>query len=380
MTVVRDLLIRIGFKANKKTQNATNKVIKNTTKSLKTTATQAQATIEKTAKAEKSWFTLTRKMALGWVGALVAVKKVFSYFNNVAMKALDTDILARSLGVAREEFLALNSAARDFGFKDNQFTDALGNLEQLLEDSKNGLNSLSKINRDFQVNIDPNGTALEALRTILEGVKTLDTESSRKNILKTWFKGLEIPLSDLSQKMDNFFEEVQNLTAENKSKQSPLGLLKEYNEAFNKFSDSFERFINQLGVSAFPVLTATLEVLTKLLEVRDFLLEHTKKVANADFVGIGKSAVPFADYLISKGKLGYEFLADNLSSPINNLMPTASFGGKSPVNVTINNDIQIPYGTNNEQMTFMIDTMNKTFRNNVFDVFRDIENNNPRME
>lgn len=376
MTVVRSLLVKIGFVTNKQTQNQVNKTIASTKKNLQATSNTAQNTVKNVSKAQKSLLLLGRRMLLGWVSALFAVKKFFSYFNNVAIRTIDSDILARSIGLARESLQALNSEAQNFGFKENQFSSLLSNIEKMNRDVRNGVTSFHRLNNELKVNIDPKGSALGTLRTILEGVKQLDTENSRREFLENLFPGFGVQLSDLSQDLDNFYARVNEANIRNVKSGINTETLKEYTKAINEFSASFERFTQQLTSTLLPVLTKTLDVFNALFRFREYIVELDRKVlANA------KSLLPSFETIQRYSQPVLDTFKNGILNASEYFLPTPSFGQNStPVSVTLNNTIQVPVGTTQDQASSIIGNMESQINSAINRVFINIQNNNPQVE
>lgn len=380
MAIVRDLLVRIGFVTNKQTQTAVNKTIASTKKNLQNTSNVAQNTVKNTSKAQKSLLLLGRRMLLGWAAALYSVKKFFSFFNAVAIRALDNDSLARTIGIAREELQALNSEAQNFGFKDNQFSGVLSFLDKMNRDVKNGVTSFHKLNNQLRININPEGTALDTLKTILEGVRQLDTEKSRIDFLEDLFPGSGVQLSDLSQDLDNFYANVAKSTQRNINSGATLQTFKDYTKAINEFTDAFERFIQQLSIVVLPVLTKTLDIINGLLSVREAVFNYNRKLLNLDFASIAKDLSPSFERAKSVGKSAYDFLTENLMPLSNYLMPTSNVGGMAPVNVTVSNTFQVPFGTTGEQAFSIAGQIESQIVSAMNRIFINIQNNNPQVE
>jgi hypothetical protein len=381
MAIVRSLLVKIGFVTNKQSQTQVNKTIASTKKNLQATSTTAQNTVKNASKAQKSLLLLGRRMLLGWAAALYSVKKFFSFFNAVAIRALDNDSLARTIGVAREELQALNSEAQNFGFKENQFSSVLSFLDKMNRDVKNGVTSFHKLNNQLRININPEGTALDTLKTILEGVRQLDTEKSRIDFLEGLFPGSGVQLSDLSQDLDNFNKNVAETARRNARANPNIETFKAYTKAINEFTASFERFIQQISTLVLPVLTKTLDVINGLLSVREALFEYNRKLLSLDILGIAKDLSPGFQAAKEYGQPLFDAFKNGVLNAVDYLLPNPSFGqGMAPVSVTVNNDIQVPAGTTSEQAQYMTGEIERSMADMMMKVFINIQNNNPQVE
>lgn len=382
MAIVRDLLVRIGFVTNKQTQNQVNKAISSTKKNLQTTATTAQTAVKNNTKAQKSFLLLGRKLLLGWAAALFSVKKFFSFFNSVATRALDNDMLARTIGIAREELQALNTEAQNFGFKDNQFSGILTFLDKMNRDVRNGVTSFHKLNNELKVNINPKGTALETLRTILEGARNrIDNEKDRIDYLNDLFPGAGVQLSDLSKDLENFNANVASAALRNRRSNPDINAFREYTKAINEFSASFERFIQQISIVVLPVLTKTLDVINGFLAIRETLIEYNRKLFNGDVVGIVKDLIPGIETAKTNAQPYFDSFKQGVINATNYLLPTPSFGqNMAPVSVNVNNNINVPIGTTSEQAQYMSGEIERGIADMMMKVFINIQNNNPQVE
>lgn len=379
MSIVRELLIKIGFVTNKQTQTAVNKTVTQTKKNLQATSKAAQSATKTSTKAQKSLFAVGKRMLLGWTAALFAVKKFFNFFNNVAIKVLDNDILARSIGLAREELAALNSEARNFGFKENQFSGILGVLDKMNRDVRNGVTSFHKLNQQLRINISPEGTALDTLRTILEGVSKLDTEKSRIDFLNDLFPGMGVQLSDLSQDLDNFYSNVAKSTQRNKNSVVDIETFKNFTKEINRFTEIFKRLIETITNEFLPSLTFILETINDVLNIFQATYNLIRRLVTGDFEAIKESFKPTFNTIKEYGQPAFDFLKQGVIDATQYFLPNPSFG-MTPVNVSLNNTIQVPYGTTAEQAVAITSQVENQIAYAMNRVFINIQNNNPLVE
>jgi len=104
MSIVRSLLIKIGFQTDKSSVN------------------QANRTVDR----------FKSKFALIAASATYAATKVVGFFNSIANSLLDADDLSKALGISLEQLIAIQKAASNFRIDETQISGALNTLNELL--------------------------------------------------------------------------------------------------------------------------------------------------------------------------------------------------------------------------------------------------------
>ena len=170
MAIVRELLIKLGFQTDKKAINETNRAITG----FKT------------------------RFAIAATAATYAFKVIKDFFTDIASATLDSEELARTLGISLNEFTALTQAAQKFRIKPDQFAGVLSTLQKDLNDFLQGFGRLPEIARQLKIEINRDTTPIELFEKIIQAIRAIEDETQRIRVANELFPGLGAKLSDLS--------------------------------------------------------------------------------------------------------------------------------------------------------------------------------------
>ena len=196
MSIVRSLLIKIGFQTDKK----------------------ALANVNRSIEGFKTRFAI----AAASVG--FALKKAFDLFDNLAASTIQAQNFAKYLGVSLKEMIQLQKAFKGFGIDENQFNHIFDKLNQLLVDFRTGANNeLRKIARDLNFEIQADAGPIQLLFDILKGLSDkneLDFKDKMQYFKRTIRVAYGANIVTIESNNDivtthiNLFNEISNLTTD----------------------------------------------------------------------------------------------------------------------------------------------------------------------
>lgn len=359
MSIVRSLLVRVGFLQDKPSQQGILRSIS--------------------------------RVRLAFVGlqsiALFAAAKVGSYFNQISQSLIKNDELARTLGTTLSRVTALQNALADFRIDDSEFRRIFLRLNQLIRDYRTGASEeLALIARSLGINLEEVGDDSEELfKLILKGLGSITNETDRIAIADKIFQGnVGARISIVSQNIDKLSESTENYLEIGKQAEKILPSVDEYTKSVNALSRAWESFAQATAINILPLLS---DVLTALKFITNYLViwydlmkgglsaltGDTSLLRSAASRGSALLDAPFqsvGDY--------FSGIGSNISSGLNNL----GFGGVSmvPSNITLNNEIQIGAGSSEEQAQDLLSQINRSVVESIDNTFRMIQYNNPTAE
>jgi len=376
VSIVRSLLVRIGFITDKKGVNSANTAIKG----------------------------ITRNFTLAATAATFLARKVFSFFNDVAQASLEADGLARTLGISIEQLNALNKGFKKFDFNDAQINAVLRNVNKRFNEFRIGaINDIELVASGLDFEVNRNTGPLKFLKDYLIALGDVGSETERIRIATVDF-GEEIGplLSNLSQDVNGLDTAITKAFTENHDLSESTESLKLYRQSVNELNEAWDNFIISLSGNVIPALTILLKYLTGISDVVSGILrldgtaisKGVNKISAAfdpifegtilgrtsdyfkSFFG-GKSlfnAVTdpdalkrFSDY--AENKEGYQY-----SGFFNPALSANSMG------VTNNIEINVPPGTNLDQSEGIAGIVTDALREFVWNLFSQIQNDNPQVE
>lgn len=371
MSIVRSLLISIGFKTDKKEIAEANKAIKGF-------------------KAEYALVAST---------AAYAFKVVTDFFNGIAAATLDTDELARSLGYTLNEVVALQQAFQKFRINDSQASAVLQTLNKDLYEFRQGYGRLAHLLSQTGIVIPKNAGPVQLLDTILRYLREIDDEVARSAVANQFFPGLGIKIASVAKDFDGFKESVAGAFAELEKAPNVVPQLTEYEKAVNGIGQSLNDLFKTIVVNVAPAvsfLAKNIEVLVNLLS--GILSFDWDKIKNA-FGGIADQFARFYGFL--GGKIGgalspittplsgawSDFIdyAENRNPGQSMQMPESNWvenalpsSWLNYINNTV--DINVPQGTTVEQSAYLGGQIERMIEASINATFSQIQYNNPVIE
>lgn len=154
MSIVRSLLISIGFQTDKKAINETNRAITG----FKT------------------------RFAIAATAAVYAFNVIKDFFGDIATALLDSDELARTLGVSLNELRAMQQVAERFRIKPEQLAGAFSTIQKDLNDFAQGFGRLPEIARQLGIEIRRDTGPKELFDRYIEAIRNIENEQERIRI------------------------------------------------------------------------------------------------------------------------------------------------------------------------------------------------------
>lgn len=377
MSVVRSLLVKIGFVTDKQAVNSANKAVDN--------------------------FKL--RFSLIASAATYAFSKVTSFFNNVATKTLDASDLAKSLNVTLGEILAIQKAASNFRINDKEITGVFSRLSDLLF----GFRTKTNLELNFLKSgvgnfaIDANESATTLFQKFLVGLRNVATQSERSRLAKNIFgKDLGDRIARISENLEDFNGDIEKYLQNPLDVEASIEKLNNYTKAVSELSNAFDNLATNLVVSVGPIITSVLEGLT-------FVLDGFTKSYNAIYELIGNNnSKPIKKLLVNDLNNLSKFLGtDNVKfNNFKDIQDTAKVIGQGIFNsvtdtgngselisrsragafvgspsIEINNEFNVPAGAFQDQdASWITDSMRSAVQEGVEDAWRSIQYNNPQVE
>jgi len=371
VAIVRELLVRIGFVTDKKAINATNSAITG----------------------------FRTRFALAATAATFAISKITGFFNGVAQATLDSDDLAKALGLSLKQFGQLSAGLKTFRLDDSQIATTLKTVNKLFVDFRTGANNeLAQIADAFNFKIDRNAGPTVVFKQILEGISKIENEQERIRVAANIFGDALAPrISEMSQNIGLLTENVIKFENAGNNLENSLENVKNYTAAVTQLSTAFNQFAQSLAIVAFPVLTKLVQYLESLTNFYSGIfsgdknllkkgLEQGSALLDPAFNATGLNQV--ADFFKDLGKqTGTINTADDYQRYLNGeagyevnpyLNPFAA--RNNAMAVTNNVEINVPAGTNLEQSESITDQVIDAIREGVWGVFRAIQYDNPQVE
>ena len=364
MSIVRSLLISIGFVNDKKAINETNKAITG----FKT------------------------RFALVATTAAYAFKVVKDFFTDIAAATLDSEELAKSLGISLNELTALQQAAQKFRIRPEQFAGAFSILRKDLHEFQQGFGRLPEIARQLGIEITKDTGPRELFDKYVEAIRDIENEQERIRVASALFgQELGVKIANLSQNFDSFKQSVVEAKKELETLPDITVEAKKYEEAVNGLSQAFDRLVRQLGISVFPALKTLfnyLEYVAKFYGTlfsgdfsgfMDVLKQGSQKI-DSIFEGIGNAFQSFHDWLNPMVTFDpNQKRQDNFQGYQNSFIESAlPAGWVSYVNNSV--DVNMPQGTTGEQAAFLGNQIERMISDSINATFQEIQYNNPQVE
>lgn len=336
MSIVRELLISVGFKVDNKGANNVNKSIGRI-------------------------ISRYRLMALA---AVYAFSRVARFFTGMAKEITDADTLARRLNITLAEIAAIQRAGLEFGFDEKQINSVLTTVNKLFEEMRSGSgDTLKNISKSLNFEVDEvQDNVVSILFKILQGLNdNLIHESDRLRVSGTIFgEDLSRTISDVSKNLDAFRIAIKNFSEYGKQVEASTPDFERYQKAVSDFSNAWRDFMERLTTTLLPTFTFIFDRLTDILN-------SFRANPNYDPNGY-KKYVP-------------QFLND-IDDYFKSLLPASWFSQSALAtpNITINNDISVPPGSTEDQAKFMSEEISQRVQDTIDNSWRQIQNNSPMVE
>ena len=367
MSIVRSLLISIGFVNDKKAINETNKAITG----FKT------------------------RFALAATTASYALKIVKDFFSSVAAATLDTDELARSMGYSLKQVVALQQGFQKFRINDSQASAILQTLQKDLDEFSQGYGRLRALMRDHGLEIPKNATPLELFDTILKYLQKIDNEVIRSQIANIFFPGLGIKISDLAVNMNEFKESVDGAYEALKKTPDIKEDLRDYEQSVNSITRSLWDLFKIIIVTVGPAVRELSEYLQQVVRFYNAIFTGDFSTLKSSLSTISDQFTKLGDGLFNKVEAGIKsitgyfnpYVQFDPNAPKASLSNGVSYNWMesmlpaSWVNYVNNQvEINVPAGTTQEQTQYLGTQIERLISDSINATFQDIQYNNPQVE
>lgn len=364
MSIVRSLLIKIGFQTDKKALTNVNRSIEG----FKT------------------------RFAIAAASVGFALKKAFDLFDNLAASTIQAQNFAKYLGVSLKEMIQLQKAFKGFGIDENQFDQIFSRLNKLLVDFRTGANNeLRKLAQDLNFEIQADAGPIQLLFDVLTAISKLN-ESDRARVSGNIFSPeVATQIAEVSTNLDKIVSSARSYEDAAKNIEDSTKVLREYKRAMDDIQNSIYDLSITLSSIALPYITPLLNIFKGLIDMYDglFNLNFNKVVSSVksiskslddvfDLTGMGliKKIAQNSDVRGMKDRF-VEYAENRVVDPKRFVTPNGAVF--SPI---VNNSIEINVSgeATTEQGLSIQQQVAEGVRQGVESTFSGIQNNFPKVE
>ncbi len=342
MSIVRELLIKIGFKTEKTEINNANKAI----------------------------LGFKSKFALVGNAVVDLTSKVLQFAREVSGSIIATDNLARSIGTTYNSLKASQKAASQLAnVTEDQFNSAIKKSSELIKGFQRGDGVLKKLALEFNLDFDGLESAEELFVKILKTIGKFDKDTKRIEVAKAFFgEGGENELADLSRKTAQFISLSKSNENNKLIDDDTVKNAKEFSTALNGLIDNLKGLGVKLANTLFPPISWLIKALEYSFDLFKSIFTFDFKLFVESVTSIGMMFdnlfYDIKQYAIKAGEAIKAMLPDWLQKrmedrPFANATaftdPTKGFGSNTSQNNTYNTEIIVSPGTS-EQVAKEIST------------------------
>lgn len=350
-SIVRSLLVSVGFTSDKKSLVQTEGAIKS----------------------------LRLRMAGLATAAIYAGTRIISALNQFADATLTTEGFSRALGIGYNELVAFQKAARSFRLDDSQFNAVLGRTNQLLADFKRGAGDLFEIARVAKFDILPNDNALDILQKVLKYLSEIENEQQRIRIAGNLFPNFGVQISDIAKSLNQFNASAKDFVETQGDLSAVPQAAKAYEEAINALNNSLGKLTQNIVTVVAPALLYMIDVANKAIEFyRNF--SPTSEGALQRLIDFELKQFEFVPRWFNSFK---EWVEPYTFTPITaeeSMISNMNSTSNSSPQMTNNIEINVPQGTTEEQASFISTQIINAIDDRIFNTFMNIQSNNPVVE
>lgn len=376
MSIVRSLLIKVGFLSDKPSQQQFLGTIRN---------------------ARIAFLSLQ-------TAALYAAAKIGSFFGDIGRSILTNDDLARTLGSTLERITGLQRAFGRFQIDEQGFRQVFSRLNALITGYRTRTSNELKIIADkFKFNLDEVGNDSEEIfNRILKYIGSVSSETERIRLANLVFEeGVGARISEMSQNIDLFKSATDSYIEAGKQAKSLLPDVKEYNIALFDLTNRWNDFATSLGATIFPAIRELINLLDWTVKGISALYDSAKGVIEfftkgpESLINASEKAREIVEQSLKYDADVFRPIGEAISNKLNSLglsgvnfaqpltatssSPMSGFFGATPV-INLNTEINVAPGTTEEQAQSMADSIREVFDDSILNIFKMIQYNNPRTE
>ena len=347
-------------------------------------------------KFERSIVGFKTKVTIAAAGVAAAFKKGFDFVSNIADAAVATKDLADYAGIAAEEFVALQNAARKLSLDPQKFAQGVQKLAIGIKEASRGAGEFFEIVKQTQGRINFRGlqgellSVREVLLQIFDYINAIPDQSEKLRILGNLFdpESAGAWLRVVSQGRQEFIQLVDKEKEFGKAFQSSIPEMIKFQQEVSNLGKEWDKLTQTIAQALVPVLHQSLAGFNAIID--------RGKELGGGFSGFLKGAGEAV-------KLGVEDLVGVFTGEENsyirglkerqaaedmdfwrrvNEQQAANAQNRNSANVTNNNtfEFNVPPGTTEQQASFMSDQLKQTLNSYWDEKTREVISNNPQVE
>lgn len=362
MSIIRSLFIRLGFEVDKKEVNNTNKAINGFK-----TRFAAAATV---------------------VG--FAFSRVVNFFNDIAKATVESEKLARQLGLSFEQLREFQRVGSIFGVSQEDSVKLLSTSKKIFNEFKQGSSKFTTLFRDLGINLNNKGNFTQGLQEILRGLSEIEMETTRIDVATKLFgDDLALVVSDLSKDWKRFGDSAKLAIETTNSDLLASASRKEYSKAINDLSAAWSRFGDSVEKYVIPGLVLFFDTLTGILDllgaIANFKWGDVRGILDRGFdsvkiIGseIFKDVKGLANSIVGSVYQGSE--VQRVATEIVNSYNPEGYKNSPQSTMTTNIEVNVPPGTERDQAEFISSSIRDVIQEEFGRSWQDISSNMPVYE
>lgn len=344
MAVVRELLVKLGFQTDQRQISNANRAILGFKTNL--------------ALLSNTFFTAFRALS--------------DAFHSISTAVLDSDELARSLGITFKELQAIQQVISRFRINPEQLSGLFSEIKKDLNEFAQGFGRLPEIARKLKIEISRDTGTLDLFDQYIQKIRLIEDEQARIKVATDLFGDqLGVKIADLALRYDDFKESVAEAYDQLQKQPDILPQARAYEEAISKISEAWTRFFRTITTVGFPIIKILLDSLTEIATLFSDIINGFGSLISFGATKAG-DFLSYAAEATGANKLP-GFLGDLFGYDTQGATVTAP-------NVTNNIEISVPEGTTQEQAEYMSTRIQQAVDASVMNVFQHIQSNNPVVE
>ena len=357
MTIVRELVTRLGFQVD-------NRGIENFNKSI-------------------IGFKTRFALAAGTVATVL--NKALGFFNDVAESVNSSQDLAAATGVSLTNIIAMEKAASQFRVTSSEFQGIFAGFNSVVQSAKVGMGALPEIARQTGLEFkNANGdikNTEELFVEVLKYIGQIPTEVEKVRIAGNIFPGFGNQVARLAQDVEKFSNSTEGFTKFGKEIQDQIKTINDYQEAVNGLSMAWSELSTNLAIAVFPTITQSLqgfnEIINRGKEFGGGVSGFLEGFSEALLTTLGFDTLPNVQIQAYKDEIEFQ---KRLGAYLKEQQEQKNAANNSTVNFTNNFEFDVPPGMPEQQAQMIKEYVQEGVRDEIDATFSGILNNNPQGE
>lgn len=318
-SIVRSLLVNIGFQVSKSDEKKVSRSINKV----------------------KSNLSVLYSSSLYLYSQLFrALSRTFSQVSSVFNNFLDTKEFSSSIGLAVKEVESLEKAFSDFRIGGDEFRSIFQRLQKDIDDFRIGEGRLPNLLFSTGIEFSPDEGILGLFTKLIEYIRRFRDEDKR-GIINAIFPESNVErIKQLSESFDVFRDSVKDAYDQLRDSPDITEQATEYERKVNDLSRAWTRFSRDLVSFVYPALKFILDVLNNIISVADYLINDFKAS------DIPKAIDPFSsvggdDYsaLMGRERIRFSPANTNINTEINISVPQSAVDDPDSLATTLKEQI-----------------------------------------